>query len=366
MAAVVDAAGVRYEDLDEFKVRASKAALTTAGFRLNKRWRELPWTRGESAYAMQNDRSKQIIAAVIEGLGTKNLVALNQELRHAFGRTFYDWIARDNVAMIVNDMITIGALPLIFMLHPALAQGDHLKGANGNDLIAGTLEAMQGCSCVWGPGETPELDGLIVPETMSLSGAAVGTIDDEQFLINPANIRPGQKIIGLGSSGIHANGLSKARAIAATLPGGYLRQMPSGQTFGEALLTPTKLYAHFIEACQDRGVPIAYAINMTGHGWRKIMRPLQPFTYRVQQVPKPHEVFTFMMEHGKISLENAYKAFNMGIGFVVIVEEQYVRAVEDIALECVLVAMNLGVVEEGPRQVIIEPHDLVFDELSIR
>lgn len=363
----LDAAGVDYLRLDEFKRRAQQAAMETAGFIRSQDYQEIGWTRGESAYAVRHIDTGFVIGCVIEGLGTKNLVAEDPALRARFGRTFEDAIANCNIAMIFNDLITIGVPPLIYMSHPALAGGDYLEGANGDDHIAGTVTAMRRCGSVWGCGETPELNGIITPGTMCLSGAAVGVALKESLLINPANIRPGHRILLIGSSGIHANGLSKARKIAAALPERYLTAMPSGQTFGEALLTPTIQYAPFVRACLgDRPDLLSYAVNMTGHGWRKIMRAPQPFTYRITRVPKPQEVFSFMQQHGGISNEDAYKAFNMGAGFCLIVNRSRIEWVRAMAAGYNMEVTDAGVVEEGPRQVIIEPHKLVFDELSIR
>lgn len=359
----IDAAGVNYHDLDSFKVEAARAAAGTIKF-LRSGWRELEWTRGESAYALQHANG-MVLAVAIEGLGTKNLVAENEALCRVV-KDGHKSIGECNVAMAVNDLITIGALPLVYMLHPAVAQAEYLQGSNGAGLVSGTLAAMKQCSTVWGPGETPELKGIIQPGTMCLSGAVVGIMESDEFLINPANISRGDEIIMLQSSGIHANGLTRAREIAQKLSGGYLAEMPSGMTFGEALLKPTTLYVPFMEECQKRKVRISYAINMTGHGWRKIMRATQPFTYRITQLPKPHEVFRFMQDVGKISNEEAYKAFNMGGGFAVIVRRAEVKEVFEAAFNAGIHAIRVGEVEDGPRQVIIEPLGLTFDELSIR
>lgn len=359
----IDAAGVNYGALDPFKVMAARAAAETVKF-LRPGWKELEWTRGESAYALQHTNG-MVLAVAIEGLGTKNLVAENADLCKVV-KDGHRKIAKCNVAMAVNDLITIGALPLVYMLHPAVAQAEYLEGSNGAGLVLGTAAAMQECSTVWGPGETPELRGIIQPGTMCLSGAVVGIMESDEFLINPANISRGDEIIMLQSSGIHANGLSRAREIAQKLSRGYLAEMPSGMTFGEALLQPTTLYEKFMQECQRRRVKISYAINMTGHGWRKIMRATQPFTYRIRELPKPHEVFKFMQSVGQISNEDAYKAFNMGGGFAVIVRRSEVNEVLEAAFQAGVQAKRVGEVEDGPRQVIIEPLGLTFDELSIR
>lgn len=364
-SSVIDAAGVDYNSLDAFKVLASRAAAATSLFIDEDDWEVLEWTRGESAFALKDRQTGLVMACAIEGLGTKNLVAENPELRAKYSRTFYDWIAQCNIAMILNDLITIGISPLVYMSHPALAEGNHMGGENGVDHIRGTVNALKECSTVWGPGETPELNGIVVPGTMCLSGAAIGFSRSESSLINPANLRAGQRIVLLGSSGIHANGLSKARKAAEKI-GGYCVAMHNDRDFGLDLLMPTILYVRFMKECLKRKIPIAYAVNITGHGWRKLMRATQNLTYRIESVPVVPAVLHFLQHTLGMSNYDAYQAFNMGAGFALMVEAEHVPALQSIGMQTGIIALDAGVIKEGPRQVIIEPLKLLFDELKIR
>ncbi len=118
----------------------------------------------------------------------------------------------------------------------------------------------------------------------------------------------GDMIVLLESSGIHANGLTLARKIAQKWAtpdnpfAGYLKVLPTGRTYGEALLDPTHIYVGFVEDCLNDGIDIHYAVNVTGHGWRKFMRATQPFTYVIDKLPEQHSVLDFIQEHGPVEV----------------------------------------------------------------
>ncbi len=360
------ASGVNYKDLDLTKVSAAQVAATTSGFIAGSGWKFLDWTRGESACAMMDEDTGLVIGSTIEGLGTKNLVAEDVALRTQIGRTFYDSIGRCLVGAVVNDLLTLGLRPLNFMIHPALAEGNFLKGEQGADLNRGVAAAMEECGCTWGSGETPELKGIIAPGTTCLSGAAIGFAKNERALYNPANIRADMRIVILGSSGIHANGLTKVRQIASTLPNGYLTSLPDGRTFGEAVLTPTTLYAKFMRSCRASAIPIAYSVNVTGHGFAKFMRAPQPWTYRLSKVPPVDPLFLFIQEQLHYSQRFMYGAYNMGAGFVLMVSGAYLDELQQIGQRLGISVLDAGCIEEGPRQVIVEPIGETYTELDIR
>ena len=359
--------GLDYSDLDPFKKSAQRAALETAQNLGLLGCEDLAWSRGESCYLFKHVRTGLILGFVIEGLGTKNLVAEDQELRKALGKTFYYGIAQCNAAMVFNDMVTSGALPIVYALHPALEDGKHLSGQNGADLIAGTRDACHEVGCAWGPGETPGLKGLIVPGTMCLSGSAIGIVSKPEYLINPQNLRPGLRIVLFGSSGVHANGYTLCRRIKTTLPQGYLtpigRNLP---TYGEALLEPTLIYAELINACQIAGIRIFYAINITGHGWRKLMRANQPLTYFIDKIPTPQPIFDFIQGNGPVTIREMYQTFNMGAGFALYVNPADVPQLLEIGEQLNLKPIDAGEIKEGPRQVIIDPIDETYTELDLR
>lgn len=361
-----EGAGVNYSALDPFKRQAMQCATTTSRLMETLGFTELPWSRGESAYLFQHLESKLILAFVIEGLGTANIVAENAELRAHCHTTFYKSIAISNAAMTFNDMITVGALPVVFGLHPAVESGDHLAGSNGEQLIAGTTEAMEAAVCTYGPGETPALREIIHCGTMCLSGAGVGVVRKQEHLMNSSNMRNGLSIVLLGSSGLHANGYTLARRIASKLPEGYLTDIGDGTPYGQALLAPTTIYVEFTRQCQDQNIGLVYGVNITGHGWRKLMRSPKQLMYVIEQVPDIPPVFRFIMEKGPVTLEEMYKTFNMGAGYAVFVEPRKVDRVLAIAESLSIPAWNVGMTYDGPRKVVIKPLGLTFTELDLR
>lgn len=308
--------GVNYDAMDPFKRMAQIAGRETAGNirRLNGgEFREVEMSRGESAYLIE--AAKSYFAHVEEGLGTKNLVADAMYL--LTGKPYYDHIAQDTVAMIVNDMVTLGALPLSVAMHIAVGTSDWFNDEKRcQNLVDGWKNACNLACCVWGGGETPTLKGVVVPEAVVLSGSAIGLVKPKERLITSDKIQHGDAIIALESSGIHANGLTLARTIADKLPEGYLTKLPDGRTYGETLLDPTHIYVAAVENCLDAGVDIHYVVNVTGHGWRKLMRATQPFAYIIEDLPWQSPIFDFIQKHGPMDDEEAFGNLNMGAGFV--------------------------------------------------
>jgi phosphoribosylformylglycinamidine cyclo-ligase len=361
-------AGVDYGSLDAFKRLAQQAAQETAGniARLNGgEFREYSASRGESAYLIE--AAKSYFALVEEGLGTKNLVA--DEMYKLTGKTYYDQIAQCAVAMIVNDMITVGALPFSVAMHLAVGSSDWFKDQRRmTDLLDGWKKACHLARCTWGGGETPALKGVVVPEAAVLSGSAIGIVKPKERLIHPGKIAHADQIILVESSGIHANGLTLARSIVRDLPKGYLTQLPDGRTYGEALLDPTRIYVSLVEGCLDAGVDIHYAVNITGHGWRKLMRATQPFAYVIAELPPELPIFSFIQEHGPVDDYEAYANFNMGAGFALYVDGADTALTLRVAQQLGFKAWAAGYIERGNKKVVIEPMGIEYagDTLAVR
>ena len=336
--------GVDYEAMDPFKRLAQVAGRKTAKNISRLGFSEVEMSRGESAYLM--DAGDHYIAHVEEGLGTKDLVA--DVMYRLTGKSNYDHIAQCTVAMIVNDMITLGALPLSVAMHLAVGVSSWFSDENRcRDLINGWKKACDLSRCTWGGGETPTLKDIVHPDAVVLSGSAVGVVRPKSRLIDAASIQHGDAIVIIRSSGIHANGLTLAREIASKLPNGYLSKLSDGRLYGEALLDPTTIYVPLVEDCFKEGVDIHYAVNITGHGWRKLMRAPQPFAYIIDQIPVPHPVFSFIQEHGPVDDQEAYANLNMGAGFALYVGEGDVKKVLTIAQTLGVLASRAGVVESS-------------------
>jgi phosphoribosylformylglycinamidine cyclo-ligase len=359
---------VEYDILDPFKINAQRAAASTAP-NLKKYFGqfEIAQTRGESAFVW--DEGSKSGAMVAEGLGTKNLVA--DAMYEVTGRTYYDAIAQDTVAAIVNDLITVGAMPKVIMPHWAVAEGDWAvrNPQKAQDLIDGWERACNLAGAVWGGGETPQLKDILQPGTIELSGSASGEVNPPQHLAYGDKLQPGDKIIYLPSSGIHANGLTEARKIAQFLPDGYLSQLADGISYGETLLIPTPIYVDAIRSLLNAPVDIHYMVNITGEGWRKLMRAdRDDLRYVISLPPQPQPVFAFIQEQAEYDDYKMYGTFNMGAGFAVYVAGNDLRLALGSLQDAGYAARLAGHVEEGPRQVIIEPKGIVFesDTLKIR
>lgn len=386
------ASGVSYKALDPFKRMAQEEAQKTAqNIEQHGPFREIPWSRGESVYLIETP--DMIIAHVEEGLGTKNLVADALEVHKD---PFYAYLAQDTVAMIVNDMATVGAQPLSVAMHCAAGDSEWFdREVRQFDLINGWRGACDTAGAAWGCGETPVLKGIVMPGAAVLSGSAMGIVYPKDRLISP-RIKHGDAIVLLGSSGIHANGLTLARKIAErkdplwrrllhlfapqhfplkTLADGYYTivahsQNGRGITYAEVLLQPTTIYVPVVQECLNRGLEIHYAVNITGHGWRKLMRAAEPFVYVVEEVPDPQPVFQFIQEHGPVSEREMYSNFNMGAGFALYVPPRVVEHVITVAHKTGVKAMKAGHIEKqgDNRRVVILPKGIEYgpEDLEIR
>lgn len=359
--------GVNYDAMDPFKLMAQLAARETAGNinRLNGgEFREFEPSRGESAYLIE--AAKSYLAHVEEGLGTKNLVA--DAMYALTGKSYYDQIAQCTVAMIVNDLVTLGALPLSVAMHLAVGTSDWFNDEKRTgDLVTGWKNACNLARCTWGGGETPTLKGVVVPEAVVLSGSAIGIVKPKERLI-AGSIQHGDVIVIIESSGIHANGLTLARKIADKLPEGYLTRLSDGRTYGETLLDPTHIFVGLVEDCLDAGVSIHYAVNVTGHGWRKLMRATQPFTYVIETLPTQLPIFDFLQKHGPVDDTEAYGNLNMGAGFALYVTEAQATQVIDVAKKLGMRTFVAGYIEDGEKKVVIKPKNLEFagETLTVR
>jgi phosphoribosylformylglycinamidine cyclo-ligase len=352
-----------YDLIDPVKVSAQQAAASTAVQLAGHGFSEVASSRGESAYVV--DVGPFFLASIVECLGSKSLVA--DEMLRLTGRSHYDAIAQDTIAMAVNDLITVGATPLVVQAYWAAGGSDWFANRTRADaLIQGWKRACEACGVAWGGGETPALGGIVEEGRIDLAASCTGIIQPKSRLSTGDALAAGDAIVLLPSSGIHANGLSLARKLAQRLPDGYLTEVAPGLTYGEALLAPTPLYSIVTEALHRAGIHPRYCTNITGHGWRKLMRHPGAFTYRMHTVPEVPRVLSFMVEHAGLEPEDAYGTLNMGAGFALFVPESQVVALLEVCAQAGMPALQAGRVEEGPRQVVIEPLGVAFDASALQ
>ena len=357
--------GVDYGKIDPLKIIAQQAAAATAVNLARHEVREVAASRGESAYVI--DCGAFYLASITECLGTKALVA--DAMRSITGKTYYDSIAQDTLAMAINDIITVGATPISVHAYWAAGGSDWFDDeARARDLVNGWKAACDACHVAWGGGETPALAGVVAAGRIDLAASCVGLVRPKERLTLGERLRAGDAIVLLESSGIHANGVSLARKLAERLPDGYATRLPDGRLYGEALLVPTRLYSPVTEALAAIGIVPHYAANVTGHGWRKLMRHPGPFTYRMHTVPDVPAVLRFIQQQAAIDDREAYGNLNTGAGFALFVAAEDAERTVALANSLGVPALVAGRVEAGSRQVVTEPLSLAFaaDELHVR
>lgn len=357
--------GVDYSAIDPIKVLAQKRAQATAPNLGSFGAAEMSASRGESAYVWEDGDVYRSL--VVEGLGTKNLVA--DTVRAYTGKTHYDSIAQDTIAMIVNDLVVVGALPQVVNAYFAIGDAKWMNDEQrARDLIEGWGAACQAIGAAWGGGETPVLKGIINPDTIDLGGSAIGVVNNKEQLVLGDKLTDGDSIVLIESSGIHANGITFVRSLADKNPDIYKTELSDGRSFGETILSPTHLYVDLVKALLEAKLDLHYMVNVTGHGWRKLMRATAPFSYVMNEVPPAPAEFGFMQEQSGTDDQEMYGNFNMGAGFAVYLPAAEAQQVVDIAAANDLKAWIAGKVQAGPKQVIIEPKGITFegDSLELR
>jgi phosphoribosylformylglycinamidine cyclo-ligase len=239
-----------------------------------------------------------VLFSTTDGTGTKLLVA------RTLGR--WDTIGIDLVAMNVNDLLVCGARPLVFLDYIACGR---IQETRMQDVMRGIVRGCEMAGCSLGGGETAEMPDLYGEDDLDLAGFAVGMAERDQVLPRKAEIKAGDVILGLPSSGIHSNGLSLARKV-----------IPESDTHGwEDLLTPTLIYAREMKALVATGTVLA-AAHITGGGLygnlqRVIPDSLTPrFTF---DWPVPR-IFTRIQDRGGIADKEMRSVFNMGLGITLV------------------------------------------------
>jgi phosphoribosylformylglycinamidine cyclo-ligase len=356
-------AGVNYDLIDPLKISAQRAAASTASQLAVHGFTELTASRGESAYVV--DVGPFYLASIVECLGSKALVA--DEMAQLTGKSYYDGIAQDTIAMAVNDLITVGATPLLVQAYWAAGGSDWFGNAErAQALVAGWKRACEACAVAWGGGETPALAGIVESDRIDLAASCTGLINPKSRLSVGERLGAGDAIVLLDSSGIHANGLSLARQLMPRLAQGYLTPVLPSLSYGDALLSPTILYSPVTEALWRAGITPHYCANITGHGWRKLLRHPGRFSYHIDAVPEVPPVLAFIQRHAHLDDREAYSTLNMGAGFALFVAAaDAVRTVE-VAQQAGVGARIAGSVRAGPKQLVIEPLGLQFDDSDLK
>ena len=276
--------------------------------------------------------SQPVMVSGADGVGTKLKLAIDLEK--------HDTIGIDLVAMCVNDIIVCGAEPLWFLDYYATGK---LNVDQAQDVISGIVEGcLQSGAALLG-GESAEMPGIYSQDDYDLAGFAVGIVE-KSAIIDGSKVASGQRIIALGSSGPHSNGYSLIRKL---LDKRSIKQAHGETTLGEALLTPTRIYAKSVGTVLRKHAISAIA-HITGGGLTEnIPRVLPAGTQAViernsWQVP---EVFNWLQKTGNIADKEMLKTFNCGVGMVLIVDEADVPGILQTLADAGETAMAIGHIE---------------------
>jgi len=253
--------------------------------------------------------AEPILVSGTDGVGTK--------LKVAFAMNRHDTIGQDLVAMCVNDVITTGAVPLFFLDYFATGKLD----ANvGEQVVRGIAEGCKMAGCALLGGETAELPGMYNDGEYDLAGFAVGVVDKSKIL-GPDRVKSGDTLLAVASSGIHSNGYSLARRVVDHVGWGldqYRDELKT--TVGEALLTPTKIYAKTVSALYaELGTDLHALCHVTGGGIvENLPRVLPAGVDAVLDQARPWPaLFKLIAEHGPVELAEMRRTFNLGVGLLI-------------------------------------------------
>jgi len=283
---------------------------------------------------------KPLLVSGTDGVGTKLELAQDHGGHHNVGI--------DLVAMCVNDVITSGAEPLFFLDYMA-------TGALSPEAMATVVEGIaEGCrvsGCALLGGETAEMPGFYPPGRYDLAGFCVAVVDEEQ-LIDGRQIRAGDRILGIASSGIHSNGFSLVRRVLAQAGANAETTFgPSEQPLIETLLTPTQLYGRLVKTLLDAGTPIHGMAHITGGGLPENLPRCLPQGLKASVDPSSWTrpaIYNWLQSYGDIPERDLWHTFNLGIGYCLIVPEEGVSMAEKACESKGIQAWNIGRIESSP------------------
>ena len=281
-----------------------------------------------------------VLVSSTDGVGTK--------LKIAFAMDKHDTVGIDVVAMCVNDVLAHGAEPLVFLDYVALG---HNVPEKVEAIVAGVAEGCRQSHCVLVGGETAEMPGMYAKDEYDLAGATMGVVEKSK-LIDGSKVKVGDVLVGLASSGVHANGFSLVRKIVQDGRHFYSERVPEfgGRKLGEVLLTPTKIY---VKPVLDliKQVDVHGMAHITGGGFdENIPRFLQEgqgleIREGTWEIPV---VFQMLEKWGGVPHREMFNIFNMGVGMVLVVDPSEVQKTIDILTAHGEKAFAIGEVTDKP------------------
>ncbi|MCR5789017.1 MAG: phosphoribosylformylglycinamidine cyclo-ligase [Lachnospiraceae bacterium] len=286
---------------------------------------------------------KPTLVSGTDGVGTK--------LKLAFLLNKHDTIGIDCVAMCVNDIACAGGEPLFFLDYIACGKNEPEKIA---EIVKGVAEGCRQAGAALIGGETAEMPGFYPEDEYDLAGFAVGIVDEEK-LVTGASICEGDVIIGMASNGVHSNGYSLIRRIFPMREANMTEYVSAlGETLGEALLRPTKIYVSALRSIKESGVIIKGCSHITGGGfYENVPRMLPEGKHAViekgsYEVPP---VFRLIAECGKVEEHDMYNTYNMGIGMMLVVSPGEAEKTMQAIREAGETPCQIGRIENGEKGV---------------
>ncbi len=260
--------------------------------------------------SIPSDIEDPILVSGTDGVGTK--------LKLAFELQRHDTIGIDLVAMCINDIITVGARPLFFLDYFATSK---LDVDQGEAVVKGIAEGCRQSECALLGGETAELPGFYASGEYDLAGFAVGVVS-RKGIVDGKAMRLGDKLIGVASSGLHSNGFSLARRVLVEgdTPLSLRAPFESGETLGDALLRPTRIYVRAARIALEYGVHAM--CHITGGGLPENLPRVTPNGLGIavdQAAWSVDPIFRLIQERGAVTDAEMRRTFNMGVGFTMVV-----------------------------------------------
>jgi phosphoribosylformylglycinamidine cyclo-ligase len=285
-----------------------------------------------------SDIDDPVLVSGTDGVGTK--------LKLAFELGRHETIGIDLVAMCVNDIITVGARPLFFLDYFATSK---LDVDQGEAVVRGIAEGCRLARCALLGGETAELPGFYASGEYDLAGFAVGVVSRSRIL-DGSGVREGDRLVGLRSSGLHSNGFSLARRalLGGDAPASLRDAFSEADTLGDALLRPTRVYVDAAAVGLEHGV--SAMCHITGGGLPENLPRVLPEGLGVEVdasswVPDP--LFRLIQERGRVTEREMRRTFNMGVGFVMVVDPSHASELIASLGNAGEEAFDLGVVTRG-------------------
>ena len=291
------------------------------------------------------DMEKPTLVSGTDGVGTK--------IKLAFLMDKHDTVGIDCVAMCVNDIACAGGEPLFFLDYIACGKNEPTKIAT---IVKGVAEGCKQCGAALIGGETAEHPGLMPEDEYDLAGFAVGVVD-EKDLITGADLKAGDVLIGIASSGVHSNGFSLVRKVFDMTKESldtYYDEL--GKTLGEALIEPTIIYVKALKSIRDSGVTIKACSHITGGGfYENVPRMLHDDVHAVikkdsYEVPA---IFRLLQAKGGIDEHMMYNTYNIGVGMIFAVDSADAGKAMEAVRAAGEVCYVIGEIQNGEKGVTI-------------